>query len=75
MKSKRRYKFFPAFVPNGQAIVEELTRQLNRIEAAPVYGLRAITIEQVEDMQRLKPLLLDGEEVLLASTPQSWCHP
>lgn len=70
MGKKDRYKLLTAFLPSGHSFGELLKRQLNHSDSTPVYGFRAVTIEQMEDMQRVKSLLQPDEELLWLARPQ-----
>lgn len=70
MRNKARYKLLTASLPNGQALGELLKRHLNRADACTVYGFRAVTAQQMDDMQRMKPLLEENEELLWLARPR-----
>lgn len=70
MKDKVRYKLLTAFIPNGREVVDSLQQHFNRADTVPVYSFRAITIEQVDDVRRLKPFLLEDEDVLWVGRPK-----
>jgi hypothetical protein len=70
MRNNDRYKLLTASLPNGQALGELLKRHLNRVDTCTVYGFRAVTAEQMDDMQRLKPLFEENEELLWLARPR-----
>jgi hypothetical protein len=70
MRNKDRYKLLTASLPNGQALGELLKRHLNRVDTCTVYRFRAVTAEQMDDMQRLKPLFEENEELLWLARPR-----
>lgn len=70
MKDRVRFKILTAFIPNGREVVESIQQHFNRAATVPVYSFRAQTIEQVDDMKRLKPYLQEDEDVLWVGRPK-----
>lgn len=70
MRNYKRYKLLTTFFPSGKVLGELLKRYLNRADTSPVYSFRAVTADQMEDMQRVKPLLDTDEELLWLARPR-----